>query len=38
VIEAVEDPARRFVLGVEWHPEEARDVRPFAALVAAIHR
>jgi putative glutamine amidotransferase len=35
VIEAVEDPARRFVLGVQWHPEEAGDVRPFAALVAA---
>jgi putative glutamine amidotransferase len=35
VIEAVEDPARRFVFGVQWHPEAARDVRPFAALVAA---
>ncbi|MFC4996692.1 gamma-glutamyl-gamma-aminobutyrate hydrolase family protein [Dactylosporangium cerinum] len=35
VIEAVEDPARRFVLGVQWHPEEALDVRPFAALVQA---
>ncbi|HET6212769.1 MAG TPA: gamma-glutamyl-gamma-aminobutyrate hydrolase family protein [Micromonosporaceae bacterium] len=35
VIEAVEDPAMRFVLGVQWHPEEAADVRPFAALVAA---
>jgi putative glutamine amidotransferase len=36
VIEAVEDPAHRFVLGVQWHPEEALDVRPFAALVRAI--
>ncbi|WP_433084367.1 gamma-glutamyl-gamma-aminobutyrate hydrolase family protein [Dactylosporangium sp. CA-052675] len=36
VIEALEDPARRFVLGVQWHPEEAGDVRPFAALVAAV--
>ncbi|MEV0127000.1 gamma-glutamyl-gamma-aminobutyrate hydrolase family protein [Dactylosporangium sp. NPDC050688] len=36
VIEAVELPARRFVLGVQWHPEEAADVRPFAALVRAI--
>ena len=36
VIEAVEDPARRFVLGVQWHPEEAGDVRPFAALVRAV--
>jgi putative glutamine amidotransferase len=35
VIEAVEDPARRFVLGVQWHPEVAGDVRPFAALVDA---
>jgi putative glutamine amidotransferase len=35
VVEAVEDPARRFVVGVQWHPEEARDQRPFAALVAA---
>jgi putative glutamine amidotransferase len=33
VVESVEDPAMRFVLGVQWHPEEARDVRPFAALV-----
>ncbi|WP_432986806.1 gamma-glutamyl-gamma-aminobutyrate hydrolase family protein [Dactylosporangium sp. CA-233914] len=36
VIEAVEDPARRFVLGVQWHPEEAGDVRPFAALVDSV--
>ncbi|GAA0722089.1 gamma-glutamyl-gamma-aminobutyrate hydrolase family protein [Dactylosporangium roseum] len=36
VVEAVEDPARRFVLGVQWHPEEADDVRPFAALVTAV--
>ncbi|MDG6104496.1 gamma-glutamyl-gamma-aminobutyrate hydrolase family protein [Dactylosporangium aurantiacum] len=36
VIEAVELPARRFVLGVQWHPEEAADVRPFAALVRAV--
>jgi putative glutamine amidotransferase len=35
VIEAVEDPARRFVLGVQWHPEVANDLRPFAALTAA---
>ncbi len=24
LIEAVEDPAKRFVLGVQWHPEESR--------------
>lgn len=35
VIEAVEDPDLRFVLGVQWHPEMAGDVRPFRALVEA---
>jgi putative glutamine amidotransferase len=35
VVEAVEDDNRRFVLGVQWHPEAARDARLFAALVAA---
>jgi len=35
VIEAVEDPGRRFVFGVQWHPETAGDVRPFRALVEA---
>lgn len=35
VVEAVEDPDRPFVLGVQWHPEEAADVRPFAALADA---
>ncbi|HYN95636.1 MAG TPA: gamma-glutamyl-gamma-aminobutyrate hydrolase family protein [Pilimelia sp.] len=35
VVEAVEDGSRRFVLGVQWHPEAAADVRPFAALVQA---
>jgi putative glutamine amidotransferase len=33
--EAVEDPAYRFVLGVQWHPEVARDKRLFGALVDA---
>jgi putative glutamine amidotransferase len=33
--EAVEDPARRFVLGVQWHPEVSRDTRLFGALVEA---
>ena len=33
--EAVEDPDRRFVLGVQWHPEVVRDRRLFGALVAA---
>jgi putative glutamine amidotransferase len=33
--EAVEDPGRRFVLGVQWHPEVTRDERLFGALVQA---
>ncbi|MCM4083339.1 gamma-glutamyl-gamma-aminobutyrate hydrolase family protein [Paractinoplanes hotanensis] len=36
--EAVEDPDRRFVLGVQWHPEVVRDERLFGALVAAARR
>jgi gamma-glutamyl-gamma-aminobutyrate hydrolase PuuD len=35
VVEAVELPSARFVLGVQWHPEEGLDLRPFEALVAA---
>jgi len=35
--EAVEDPLRRFVLGVQWHPEVIRDKRLFGALIAAAH-
>jgi gamma-glutamyl-gamma-aminobutyrate hydrolase PuuD len=35
VVEALELPGRRFVLGVQWHPEEAGDRRLFEALVAA---
>ena len=35
VIEAVELPAARFVLAVQWHPEEGLDQRPFDALVEA---
>ncbi|MFC0529652.1 gamma-glutamyl-gamma-aminobutyrate hydrolase family protein [Phytohabitans kaempferiae] len=34
-IEAVEDPERPFLLGVQWHPEADGDVRPFRALVDA---
>ncbi|MEU4687894.1 gamma-glutamyl-gamma-aminobutyrate hydrolase family protein [Actinoplanes sp. NPDC023714] len=33
--ETVEDPGRRFVLGVQWHPEYRRDQRLFGALVDA---
>ena len=34
-VEAVEDPARRFLLGVLWHPEAGEDDALFAALVTA---
>jgi gamma-glutamyl-gamma-aminobutyrate hydrolase PuuD len=33
-IEAVEDPAQRFTVGVLWHPEAGEDARLFEALVA----
>jgi putative glutamine amidotransferase len=32
-IEAVEDPERRFAVGVLWHPEEGEDFALFKALV-----
>jgi putative glutamine amidotransferase len=35
LVEAVEDPTRRFCLGVQWHPEDLDDRRLFAALVEA---
>jgi putative glutamine amidotransferase len=35
VIEAVELAGFPFVVGVQWHPEEGGDPRPFAALVEA---
>jgi putative glutamine amidotransferase len=33
--EVVENPSRRFALGVLWHPEASDDLRLFQALVAA---
>jgi gamma-glutamyl-gamma-aminobutyrate hydrolase PuuD len=33
-LEAVEDPSRRFVVGVQWHPEAGEDQALFEALVA----
>jgi gamma-glutamyl-gamma-aminobutyrate hydrolase PuuD len=39
-VEALEDPTRRFTLGVLWHPEEGKDLALFEALVreaAAYH-
>jgi putative glutamine amidotransferase len=40
VIEGIEDPARRFCLGVQWHPEfhtDPADARIFEAFIAACH-
>jgi len=34
-LEAMEDPAARFRLGVQWHPEVGDDPRLFDALVSA---
>ena len=41
VVEAVEDPARDFWIGVQWHPEKLRDpdsLRLAAAFVRAARR
>lgn len=35
VVEAAEDPTKRFALGVQWHPEMSRDGVLFGAFVAA---
>jgi len=37
-LEALEDPARRFTLGVLWHPEAGEDQRLFEAFVEEAHR
>jgi putative glutamine amidotransferase len=37
-IEAVEDPSRRFTLGVLWHPEHGEDFALFQALVDEARR
>jgi gamma-glutamyl-gamma-aminobutyrate hydrolase PuuD len=37
-LEAVEDPSRRFAVGVLWHPEAGEDAALFAALVAEARR
>ena len=34
-VEALEDPDRRFTVGVLWHPEAGEDARLFEALVTA---
>ncbi|OPC78312.1 gamma-glutamyl-gamma-aminobutyrate hydrolase [Embleya scabrispora] len=38
IVEAVEAPNEKFVLGVQWHPEAGRDTRVADALVAAARR
>jgi putative glutamine amidotransferase len=41
IIEGIEDPRRRFLIGVQWHPEYAisdGDSRLFAAFIAAAQR
>ena len=35
LIEVVEDPAKTFAVGVQWHPEDTPDFRLFAAFVEA---
>jgi putative glutamine amidotransferase len=37
-VEALEDPERRFAVGVLWHPEAGDDPRLFAALVEEARR
>ena len=37
-VEALEDPARRFALGVLWHPEAGEDLRLFEAFVEEARR
>jgi putative glutamine amidotransferase len=38
LIEAVEDPAKRYVLGVLWHPEEDEQSRVLGSLVEEVRR
>ena len=37
-MEGLEDPERRFALGVLWHPEEGDDDALFTELVAEARR
>jgi putative glutamine amidotransferase len=37
-VEAIEDPDRRFAVGVLWHPEEGENLALFEALVAEAKR
>jgi putative glutamine amidotransferase len=38
VVEAVELPGYRFVVGVQWHPEESGDTRLFETLIGEARR
>jgi putative glutamine amidotransferase len=38
LVEAFEDPDKRFRLGIQWHPEVGTDPRLFEALVASARR
>jgi putative glutamine amidotransferase len=37
-VEALEDPSKRFAVGVLWHPEEGEDLALFEALVEEARR
>jgi len=37
-IEVLEDPSRKFHLGVQWHPEMSEDKRLFQALIKAAQK
>jgi putative glutamine amidotransferase len=36
LVEAVEDPSKSFVVGVQWHPEQTTDWRLFAGFIRAV--
>jgi putative glutamine amidotransferase len=36
LVEAVEDPSKSFVVGVQWHPEQMTDWRLFAGFIRAV--
>ena len=38
IVEGIEDPSRRFALGVLWHPEEGEDFALFRELVEEARR
>jgi putative glutamine amidotransferase len=36
LVEAIEDPSKPFVVGVQWHPEQMTDWRLFAGFIQAV--